>query len=359
MKREEEKLSGSSHPSAAFFIVQYVMKQKLLQYLACPSCGGRIQLLTIAQSDADGEIISGDLQCSTCARRTAIMRGVPRFADLDQVESDKAATAENFGWSWQHFAQDDERYAEQFLGWIAPVKQEFFNNKIVLEAGCGKGRHTKLAARWGAREVIGVDLSAAVEVAFAATRHLPNAHIVQADIYHLPFPRLFDYAFSVGVLHHLPDPRAGFASLAAKVKPRGYLSAWVYGEENNQWITRWINPLRERLTSRLNKRALLHLSKVPTAALYLATKLVYGPLNRTAEGAALARYLFYNDYLNAISAFDWREQHSIVFDHLVAPTAFYHSRAEFESWWRDIKAADVVIGWHNKNSWRGWGRIEN
>ncbi|MBA2731270.1 MAG: methyltransferase domain-containing protein [Acidobacteria bacterium] len=332
------------------------MKQRLLQYLACPSCGGAIELLSIAKAEAD-EVLEGDLGCALCARHFAVVRGVPRFADLSKIEAEKAATAENFGWQWQHFTQEDERYDEQFLGWIAPVKPEFFKDKIILEGGCGKGRHTQLAARWGAREIIGVDLSAAVETAFAATRHLENAHVVQADIYHLPFTRQFDYAFSVGVLHHLPDPRGGFRSLAVKVKAGGHLSAWVYGAENNGWITRWVNPLRERLTSRMNQRALLHVSKLPAAAVYAATKLIYGPLNRSARGSALARHLFYNDYLSAISSFGWREQHTIVFDHLVAPTAFYISRGEFEEWWKEISASELKIGWHNKNSWRGFGRV--
>lgn len=332
------------------------MKQRLLEYLSCPACGGEIRLLSVAKRD-ERDILEGDLDCAGCGVHFPVVRGVPRFAALGKVEEEKAATAANFGWQWQHFTQHDEKYEEQFLNWIAPVKPDFFQDKIVLEGGCGKGRHTQLAARFGAREIIGIDLSAAVETAFAATRELDNAHIIQADIYQLPLKRVFDYAFSVGVLHHLPDPRGGFRSLAAKVKDGGHLSAWVYGAENNGWITRWVNPVRQRFTSRINQRALLHLSKVPTVALFAATKLVYGPLNRSAGGAALARRLFYNDYLNTLSGFGWREQHTIVFDHLVAPTAFYISREEFAEWWRAIDAGEVVIGWHNKNSWRGFGRI--
>jgi SAM-dependent methyltransferase len=299
--------------------------------------------------------MAGELHCASCASAFQITNGIPRFANLEQVESDKRATAEGFGWQWQHFTQEDKKYAEQFLGWIAPVTPEFFRDKVVLEGGCGKGRHTQLAARWGAREVIGVDLSAAVETAFRATRSLPNVHIIQADIYQLPLARKFDYAFSVGVLHHLPDPRGGFFSLASKVKPGGYISAWIYGAENNEWITRWVNPVREKITSRIDQRALLQLSKLPAACLYLATKLIYRPLNR--NGSSLAKHLFYNDYLSSISTFGWREQHTIVFDHLVAPTAFYIPRDEFETWWRDLGATDVVIDWHNKNSWRGRGRV--
>jgi SAM-dependent methyltransferase len=314
--------------------------------------------LRSVEAEGGAEILEGMLGCGLCGRGYKILRGVPRFVEAFQIEEEKAATAARFGWQWQHFTQGDARYAEQFLGWIAPVGEEFFKDKVVIEGGCGKGRHTQLAARWGARDVVGVDLSAAVETAFAATRDFENAHVVQADIYHLPFARKFDYAFSVGVLHHLPDPRAGFLSLASKVKPGGHISAWVYGAENNEWITRFVNPLRERVTSRMGPRALLHLSKLPAAALFAATKLIYGPLNRRASlRSSLARHLFYNDYLNAISNFGWREQHTIVFDHLVAPTAHYIPRAEFESWWREIKAEEVVVGWHNKNSWRGYGRI--
>jgi len=332
------------------------VKERLLQYLSCPTCAGAITLASANTAEAD-EIIEGQLSCAGCALSWPIVRGVPRFASLETVEEDKAATAENFGWQWQHFTQSDEKYEQQFLGWIAPVTSESFKDKIVLEGGCGKGRHTQLAAQWGARDVIGVDLSGAVETAFAATRDLSNAHIVQADIYNLPFARIFDYAFSVGVLHHLPDPRAGFKSLASKVRAGGHISAWVYGAENNEWITRWVNPLRERLTSRMTPRLLLQLSKLPAAIVFMATKLVYGPLNRSARGASLAQRLFYNDYLKAIAGFGWREQHTIVFDHLVAPTAFYISREEFAEWWPEVGAQDVTITWHNSNSWRGFGRI--
>ena len=329
------------------------LKEKLLSYLACPSCNGSLDL-SVDQVEQN-EIIRGALRCRDCASSFPISAGIPRFADLARVESDKQATAAGFGWQWQHFTQEDARYAEQFLGWITPVRPEFFRDKVVLEGGCGKGRHTQLAAHWGARDVVGIDLSAAVETAFAATRSLPNAHIVQADIYRLPLARKFDYAFSVGVLHHLPDPRAGFLSLASKVKPGGHLSAWIYGAENNEWITRFVNPVRQRITSRIDRRALLQLSKIPAACLYLATKLVYGPLNR--NGSSLARRLFYNDYLKAIAPFGWREQHTIVFDHLVAPTAFYISHDEFAEWWRELRASEVEISWHNKNSWCGFGSI--
>lgn len=330
------------------------MKEKLLDLLACPVCGGDLSLVHVGARE-EGEVIEGLLSCVKCEREYKVVRGVPRFADLSKIEQDKAETAANFGWQWTHFTQADDKYNEQFLGWIQPIKPEFFQDKIVLEGGCGKGRHTSLAANWGAKEVVGIDLSAAVESAFQATRQLPNAHVVQADIFKLPFKRAFDYAFSVGVLHHTPDPKKAFVSLAGKVKRGGHISAWVYGAENNEWITSYINPIRTGFTSKMNQPTLYQLSKLPTLGVYLASKLIYRPLNKGAK--SLAGKLFYNEYLNHLGSFGWREQHNIVFDHLVAPTAFYISREEFEDWWKEIGAENVEIIWHNRNSWCGFGEI--
>lgn len=332
------------------------MKRKLLSYLACPLCAGDLTLNSVTEEEGI-EILNGELRCASCEKGYCIRGGIPRFADLEKIEEDKRETAASFGWSWQEFSHDDAKYDDQFLAWIAPVRPEFFAGKVVLEGGCGKGRHTQRIARWGAQDVVAVDLSDAVEVAFHSTRGLENAHVIQADIYHLPLRPAFDYAFSVGVLHHLPNPRDGFKSLVSKVKPGGYASAWVYGAENNGWIIRVINPLREYFTSKMNPRVLFQLSRLPTMIVYAATKLIYAPLNHSKSGAAIAHRLFYGNYLSSIASFSWREQHCIVFDHLVAPTSFYISRNEFEDWWREVAACDVVIGWHNKNSWRGFGRL--
>ena len=331
------------------------MKDRLLELLACPICGGDI-LLAYASTYDGNEIIEGVLTCQKCTREYKVIRGVPRFADLDKVEEEKAATAENFGWQWTNFTQEDERYVDQLLGWLQPVKPEFFEGKVVLEGGCGKGRHTKLAAEWGAKEVVGIDLGDGVESAFALTREMPNVHIVQCDIFKLPLKKVFDYAFSVGVLHHTPDPKGAFISLAGKVKKGGHISAWVYGAENNRWITKYVNPVRTSFTSQISQPVLYQVSKLPTLGVFLGTKLVYRPLNSFAK--PVASKLFYNDYLNHLGTFGWREHHNIVFDHLVAPTAYYIARDDFETWWAEVEAEDVEITWHNRNSWCGFGKLK-
>ena len=54
-------------------------------------------------------------------------------------------------------------------------------------------------------------------------------HVVQADIYNLPVKdNSFDFIFSLGVLHHLPDPELGYQLLIPLLKERGALFIWVY-----------------------------------------------------------------------------------------------------------------------------------
>ena len=105
---------------------------------------------------------------------------------------------------------------------------DFFKDKLVLDAGCGYGRHSRVVHEFGA-EVVGMDLSVAVLNAKRITCDLPNAHIVQADLFEPPFRKgTFDLVFSWGVLHHTPDPRRAFEGLADFVKGGGDISVKIY-----------------------------------------------------------------------------------------------------------------------------------
>ncbi len=325
------------------------MRTSALAFLACPECGGGL-MLDAAEATAE-EVISGLLRCDGCAQSYPIQGGVPRFAGtITELEQRTAAA---FGYEWTRYSELAARYRQQFLDWIRPVEPDFFRDRLILEGGCGKGRHTALAAEFGARAIVAMDLSDAVDAAFANTRHLPNVHIVQADLNRPPVRPLFDYAFSIGVLHHLPDPERGFRALVDKLRPGGAISAWVYGREGNGWIVHIVTPVREHLTSRMPKRLLDLLAAALAAPLALATRLLYRPLNDTAVG----RMLPYGPYLSYIADFPFREQRSIVFDHLVAPVAYYLRRDEFAGWFERASLEDVTIQHHNANSWRGFARL--
>jgi SAM-dependent methyltransferase/uncharacterized protein YbaR (Trm112 family) len=325
------------------------VKPTALEYLACPSCGG--VLAASARTLEHAEIMEGVLACAACSKAYPIVRGVPRFAG--ELGGAEAETAAAFGYEWTRYRELAARYRQQFLDWIRPVEPAFLTGKTVLEGGCGQGRHTAVVAELGARAVVAIDLSDAVDAAFDNTRHLDNVHVVQADLNHPPVRRAFDYAFSIGVLHHTPEPERGFRALVSRLLPGGSISAWVYGREGNGWIVHLVSPVRERVTTRLPHGVLDALSGLLTVPLFLATRLVYGP----TRGSALGQRLPYAPYLAYIAPFPFREQRSIVFDHLVAPIAFYIRRDELAGWFDRAGLDGVRIEHHNANSWRGFGTV--
>ncbi|MCX6023797.1 MAG: methyltransferase domain-containing protein [Chloroflexi bacterium] len=333
------------------------MNPRVLDYLVCPRCHG--DLTCQPTVEFGGEIEEGLLECQGCGLSYPVRRGIPRMM-TGTLAHDKERTADAFGWEWQEFNElhDDEvTYESQFLDWIAPLDRDFFRGKVVLDAGCGMGRFSASAGRFGAKDVLAIDLSDAVESARRTTRGMPNVHVIQADIYQLPFKRPFDFAFSIGVLHHLPDPEGGFRALVRHTKDGGQVFGWVYGRENNGWIVYMANPLRELVFSRLPRKALYGISLGLTAAMQPVLKTLYAP---AADGShnACAGALPYQGYLRWLAQYGFRHNHHVVFDHMVAPTAFYLRREEFEDWFKRAGLEDVQLSWRNENSWRGLGRLK-
>jgi SAM-dependent methyltransferase len=325
------------------------MKQRLLALLQCPGCTSDLQL-TAATVDG-AEIMEGHLHCARCDATYPVRGGVPRFTETHSRGHD--ATAQAFGFQWKQYAALDARYRTQFLDWIRPVEPAFFRDRAILEGGCGKGRHTALAAEFGARDIVAMDLSEAVDVAFINAGRHPAVHVIQADLNHPPVKPVFDYAFSIGVLHHLPEPERGFRALVSRVRPGGHISAWVYGREGNGWIVSIVSPLREHVTSRIPRNLLRPLANALTVPLFAAARLLYQPAGASAAG----RRLPYGEYIRYIAPLPFREQRTIVFDHLVAPVAFYLRRDEFAAWFERAGLGEITIEHHNANSWRGFARL--
>ena len=80
-------------------------------------------------------------------------------------------------------------------------------------------------------------------------------------------------------------------------------------------------------------------------------------LYRPLRGTLLIRRLPAHAYLQSLGTFNFRQNYNIVFDQLVAPTAVYLKREEFEAWFTKAGLEDVELSWRNQNSWRGRGRL--
>ena len=166
-----------------------------------------------------------------------VRNGIPRFTSAEHLES--------FGLQWNRYevAHDEEDRAtfEAKTG----ISLSELQGLRVLDAGCGGGRYCKVAGEAGAN-VTGADYTHAVDKAAKLCSHLDHVRFVQADLKRLPFrPESFDFAFSIGVMHHDVQTRPVFDAVARMVKSGGRMAVWLY-RRNQWWQERINNALRAR-----------------------------------------------------------------------------------------------------------------
>jgi ubiquinone/menaquinone biosynthesis C-methylase UbiE len=154
------------------------------------------------------------------------------------------------------------------------------------DIGCGSGRWALLAApRVGILHC--VDASGeALAVARRNLANLKNVRFHQCSLDALPFPdHSLDFAYALGVLHHVPDTAAGLKSVATKLRPGAPFLMYLYYAFDNRpaWYrglwraSDWIRTTVSRTPFRIR----YFLS-------YVLALLVYWPLARVAR--ALERY---------------------------------------------------------------------
>jgi 2-polyprenyl-3-methyl-5-hydroxy-6-metoxy-1,4-benzoquinol methylase len=105
----------------------------------------------------------------------------------------------------------------------------------VLIAGCGTGSHPVITAqRFRGVRILAIDLSlSSISYAIRKTLELglKSIEYAQADILKLGnLGRAFDVIESVGVLHHLADPFAGWRTLLSRLRPGGFMFLGFYSE---------------------------------------------------------------------------------------------------------------------------------
>jgi SAM-dependent methyltransferase len=230
------------------------MHHSFSSLLACPVC--KRDLKSEPTTSSAQIIETGTLRCEQ-GHSYPIVRGIPRF-----VSSDGYASNFGFEWNLHNRTQLDtaaRRESEEAFVEKTGFKPTDFEGKLVLDVGCGMGRFSDVASRWGAT-VVGIDLTSAVDAAYANIGGRDNVHLAQADVFELPFcDETFDFIFSLGVLHHTPDTRAAFDRLPRLLKPGGRIAIWVYTKTRASYIA---SDLYRHVTTHLPKRVLYGLCHI-------------------------------------------------------------------------------------------------
>ena len=199
------------------------------------------------------------------------------------IDPDVAA---GFGYEWSIFRQSE---AELSPADRAAIFNSYFHifpwNELQpdatgLDVGCGSGRWSAMVAP----RVGHLHLLDASEDALAVARQnlaaRPNVSFHLASVDNIPLADdALDFAFSLGVLHHVPDTVAAIRSIAAKLKAGApFLIYLYYALDNRPWWYRAIwraSDVLRRLISRLPQGLKFLISQIIAIS-------VYWPLARLA-----------------------------------------------------------------------------
>jgi SAM-dependent methyltransferase len=312
-----------------------VLPKEIIERLRCPTCGKPVDV-------ADGH---GGIQCPSGHRH--VMRD--GYLDCSQgavTGGSTDRTFASFGFEWNNFDEvrdEDESFAEVYFRDIDLTSLE---GKVGLDAGCGKGRYTRfLAAHLGATAAL--DGSSAVEAAARNLDGMPSVLVVKADLRAAPFaPGSFDFISSLGVLHHLDEPRQGFERLLTFLAPGGRILLYLYSRPPTVGLRavalRLASAVRT-VTVHLPHRVLKVVSE-PIAALLEGGVVLPGAYGDRRGVAALSGL--------PMDAYRGKPFRSLVldtFDRLSAPVEHRYVWSELEPWFRDtglvVEAARDETGW--------------
>ncbi|MEO8208929.1 MAG: methyltransferase domain-containing protein [bacterium] len=299
-----------------------------MKILCCPETKSELELKII--SEENGEVKEGILTNQN-GKIFPIKNFVPRF-----VESDSYVDNFSLEWLKHRITQYDtnpqnknKKFTESDFRNMTGLTEEKIQGKTILDVGVGTGRYSAIASEWGG-QVIGIDLSFAVESAATNIGNRKNVNIIQADIFKLPFKEnVFDIIFSIGVLHHTPDTESAFKQLPQHLKKGGLLSIWVYNAYNKQGTKSkhfWHNILKK-----LPKKFLYNLS-------YLSVPLSY--LYRIPYLGGMLYYffpiVFYTDR-------NWRWTQLDTFDLYSPEYMYFHKYPEVFQWFRNSNFVNIEI----------------
>src|SRR5262245_16218425 len=144
-------------------------------------------------------------------------------------------TIRDFGEQWTTYTDNRGYYgsAELFSDIWGPLASDFqIAGRRVADIGAGTGRFVNIFLDAGAAHVVAIEPSAAMQTLERNTiDRRDHVTYIRDKGEAIPPDRSLDYVFSIGVLHHIPEPRPVVDAARRALKPGGRFCAWLYGAE--------------------------------------------------------------------------------------------------------------------------------
>ncbi len=189
-------------------------------------------------------------------------------------------TVTGFGEEWSHYNQSALKPQE-----LKTIFDQYFDifpwplinqSSVGADFGCGSGRWSKLIAPHVGHLHL-IDASpVALKVARQNLRDFKNVTFHHASVEETELPAEgLDFAFSLGVLHHIPDTARALRDIASKLKTGAPLLVYLYYAFDNRPIwyrALWsVSDVARRLISRTSFPVRKFLSKMIAIAIYWPT----------------------------------------------------------------------------------------
>ncbi len=219
------------------------------------------------------------------------------------------------------------------------LKPEELRGCTAGEIGSGVGRIVNMILRSGAKHVIAVEPSQAFEVLQRNILEPTKVTCLRVTGDKLPPNASLDYVFSIGVLHHIPDPKPAVDAAFRALRPGGHFFIWLYGKEGNKFYLTLVLPLRT---------VTKHLPHFILAALVWT---IYYPLllyTYFCSRFALPLRGYFGSIFKKMSP---EKRRLIIYDQLNPSYARYYSRDEAEKLLLDGNFENVRVHHRHGYSW--------
>lgn len=251
-------------------------------------------------------------------------------------------TIKDFGEQWLRYRDIKGFFGslELFSDIIYPfLTPDDIKDCKVAEIGSGSGRIVNMLHRSGARHIIAADPSEAFEVLCRNIELPEKVTCLKIAGDQLPAYGDLDYVFSIGVLHHIPDPAPAVEAAYRALRPGGRFLIWLYGREGNGLYLALIEPLRV-LTKRL-----------PDFLLDSLVEIIYWPLVLYIKFCHLVPLPLKKYLLSVFEKMSPENRRLIIYDQLNPAYAKYYTQYEAKKVLSDAKFENIRIHHRHGYSW--------